>query len=101
MGLATAGAAHAATGTDASPATSIVSCATSTVWLRLWGSLGETCYRGNGLVLVNLPGVYREQIVGLHTVCLGTVSSLQCATGPGTLLHEPPIAVREITIRTP
>jgi hypothetical protein len=103
MGLAPAGAAFAASpvSTAVTPATSPVSCASSTAWLRLWGSLGESCYLGNGTVVVYLPGVNREQIIGRHTVCLRSLSSFVCATGPGTLLHVPPITVREITIATP
>jgi hypothetical protein len=101
MGLTTAGTAHASTGTGASPAIRPVACDTPGFWLKLWGSLGPTCYRDQGVIIVNLPGVYREKIVGFHDVCLRTVSSVQCARGPATLLHEPPIAVREITMTYP
>jgi hypothetical protein len=73
-GLAPAGVAHAAATTDASPATRVVSCLSSNVWLRLWGTLGETCHVGNGVILVSLPGIRREQILGLHTVCLESIS---------------------------
>ena len=100
-GLAPTGAAHAATTTEASPATGVVSCLSSNVWLRLWGTLGETCYTGNGIILVNLSGVRREQILGIHTVCLRTISSVRCARGPRTLTYIPPVAVRAITITTP
>jgi hypothetical protein len=106
-GLATGGAAHAATGTDVvSPTdavspTRVVPCGSTTVWLRLWGSLGETCYTGNGTIVVNLRGVNREQILGIHTVCLRTISLVRCARGPRTLTYLPPVAVSAITITTP
>jgi hypothetical protein len=41
--------------------------------LRLWATLRETCYTGDGTAVVDMPGVYREQIVGRHEVCLAAV----------------------------
>jgi hypothetical protein len=100
-GMASTGTANAAAGAKVTPATSVVSCAASNVWLRLWGTLGQSCYSGNGTIVVNLPGVIREQIIGVHTVCLRSGSAIGCVTGPGTLMHEPPVTVRAITIATP
>jgi hypothetical protein len=100
-GQACAGTANAAAGGHVTPATSVVSCSASNVWLRLWGTLGQSCYTGNGTILVNLPGVNREQIIGVHTVCLRTLSASFCATGPGTFVTRPPGTIRSITISTP
>jgi hypothetical protein len=87
----------------ASPDTSVVSCGSGSAWLKLQGSLNKSCYTDNGNIIVNLPGVYQEQIVGLHTVCLYGIGgqAIGCRTGPGTVRIIPPVAVREITIRTP
>jgi hypothetical protein len=100
IGVASAGTANAATGTRATPA-NLVSCVSSNVWLRMWFVLGEDCYAGNGINLVNLTDVTREQIIGVHTVCLLTISGTRCATGPKTLTYQPGVSVREIEIRTP
>jgi hypothetical protein len=90
-------------GQQFSPDTSVLSCGSHSVWLRLWGSLSETCYTGDGAIVVNLPGVYQEQIVGLHTVCLYAADELKiwCTTGPGEFRITPPVQVSGITIRTP
>jgi hypothetical protein len=79
-----------------------VSCSTSNVWLRLWDSAGENCYSGNGYEVVNLPGASKEQIVGVHTVCLyASPSSARCATGPTTISIFAPAHVEQIFISTP
>ena len=88
--------------TKATTNTSSSSCTSSKVWLRLWGSLGEKCYTGNGIEVANLSGVSKEQIIGHHRVCLYTsVSSASCTTGPGTFGRVPPIRVIQIRISTP
>jgi hypothetical protein len=79
-----------------------VLCSTSNAWLRLSDSTGENCYSGNGDEVVNLPGVSKEQIVGVHTVCLyASPSSAGCATGPATISIFPPAHVEQIFISTP
>jgi hypothetical protein len=86
------------------PDTGVISCLSPLVWLKLWANLGETCYSGNGLVFVNRSGVYQEQILGRHTVCLyGPGVFGRCSTGPNPhpIRIFPPINVTEITIRTP
>lgn len=93
-----AGAAGAAT---VHSATAAVRCTSPRVWLRLWGSLGETCYRGNGNLIVDLPGVGREKIIGRHIVCLAAGARFRCANGPATFRISPPARVTEISIRTP
>ena len=103
---ATTTAASAATASSprVTPDTGVISCLSPLVWLRLWANLGETCYSGNGNIFVNRSGVYQEQIVGLHTVCLyGQGIFGRCSTGPNPhpVRIFPPINVREITIRTP
>lgn len=87
----------AATTPDTSPA----KC--SSAWLRLWGSNGESCYSGNGPILVNLPGVSYEQIIGTHNTCVYSQADLRifCAAGPGSFGISPPITIREISIYTP
>jgi hypothetical protein len=79
--LADAAVTRQATTPDTSPA----KC--SSAWLRLRGSNGESCYSGNGSLVVNLPGVYYEQIL--------------CTTGPGNFGISPPATIRGINIRTP
>ena len=100
---ATTTAATAATASSprVTPDTGVISCLSPLVWLRLWANLGETCYSGNGNIFVNRSGVYQEQIVGLHTVCLYSPGVARCSTGPRIIRIFPPINVREITIRTP
>ena len=95
------GTAGAATPNAATPDTSVAPCASA--WLRLWGLLGERCYTGNGVILVNLTGVNREQIVGVHTVCLTTapVTTIRCAIGPRTVTIVPALRVTRIRITTP
>ena len=75
----------------------------SSAWLRLRGSNGENCYSGNGSLAVNLPGVYYEQIIGTHSVCVYAQADSQifCTTGPGSFGLSPPITIRSINIRTP
>jgi hypothetical protein len=94
---ANAAATRQGTTSDTSPA----KC--SSAWLRLWGSNGESCYSGTGFLAVNLPGVYYEQIIGTHSVCVYAQADRQilCATGPGSLGIRPPTTIREINIRTP
>jgi hypothetical protein len=84
-----------------SPDTSVASCGSNSARVKLWGSLGEACYTGNGTILVHRPGVYQEQIVGLHTVCLSVGSGTRCASGPAKFRITPPVQVDEISIRTP
>jgi hypothetical protein len=82
--------------------TRAVPCVLPTVWLRLWGSLGERCYTGNGATLVNLPRVSRGQVIGYHRVCLyARVLSVTCLTGPRTFIIVPPIWITQIRISTP
>lgn len=86
---------------SARPDTTVTSCAGS-YWLKLTGSLGPTCYTGNGNIIVNRPGVSQEQIVGKHTVCLYIGShQISCKTGPATVKIIPPVQVSGVTIRTP
>lgn len=56
--------------------------------------LGESCYSGNGSPVVNLPGVYYEQIIGTHSVCVYSQADRQilCAAGPGNLSRPLPSA---------
>lgn len=83
------------------PGTSKVSCSSSSIWLRLQGSLRQTCYTGNGALVVDLPGVYLEQIVGTHEVCLEFSSGgVMCAVGPG-IIRFGPARVVGINISTP
>jgi hypothetical protein len=86
---------------SAAPDTTVARCGTA--WLRLWGSLGERCYTGNGVIGVNLTGVNREQIVGTHTVCLTTarVPTVRCVIGPRTVVILPPLSVTRVLISTP
>lgn len=95
---ATGLAVNAASANVAAPGISKASC--SSAWLRLWGSNSESCYSGNGSLVVHLPGVGREQITGHHEVCLSGVASVVCTTGPGTFLMSRPLLVKEITIRS-
>jgi hypothetical protein len=99
-----AGASAASTGgrAESAVATVTVPCFSTTVWLRLWGSLGERCFTGNGVELVNLPGVTRGQIIGFHRVCLyGRVPSVTCLTGPRIFRLVPPMWVTQIRIGVP
>jgi hypothetical protein len=82
------------------PSMSRVVCSSTHAWLRLWG-VPETCYTGNGVLLVRLPWVHREQIIGHHTVCLGVagVPRWNCARGPANINIFPPRFVLEIIIR--
>jgi hypothetical protein len=91
----------AATRQATTPDTSPAKCGSA--WLRLRGSNGESCYSGNGSLVVNLPGVYYEQIIGTHSVCVYAQADRQifCAVGPGSFSISPPITIREINIRTP
>jgi len=95
--LADAAVTRQATTPDTSPA----KC--SSAWLRLRGSNGESCYSGNGSLVVNLPGVYYEQIIGTHSVCVYAQADRQilCTTGPGNFGISPPATIRGINIRTP
>lgn len=94
---ATGPAANAASANGVTPGISKAPC--SSAWLRLWGSKGESCYSGNGALVVDLPRVDREQIVGRHAVCLsGSAALVVCTTGPGTFGISPPLLVKEITI---
>jgi hypothetical protein len=87
---------------SARPDTTVTSCASGSHWLKLTGSLGPTCYTGNGNIIVNRPGVDQEQIVGTHTVCLYIGShQISCKTGPATIKITPPVQVSAVTIRTP
>jgi hypothetical protein len=100
-GAVTPAASAAITSGGLSPDTSVAACGSNSAWVKLWGSLGEACYTGNGTILVHRPGVYTEQIVGLHTVCLSVGSETRCTTGPAKFQIIPPVQVNEISIRTP
>lgn len=79
-----------------------VPCASPLAWLRLWGSFGERCFRGNGVAPVNVPAVRREQIVGRHRVCLYAIGRpVTCRTGPAIVTIQPRAWIREISIRPP
>jgi hypothetical protein len=97
----TASPANEAARRQAPPDTSPTKC--SSAWLRLWGSNGENCYTGNGSLVVNLPGVYYEQIIGIHSVCIYAQADGQifCAVGPGSFGISAPITISRINIRTP
>jgi hypothetical protein len=99
---AAATAASAATAPSAHPvssATSPISCSASSVWLKLWGSTGESCYTGSGAEAVFLPGVYQGQVAGTHVACLFSSGHDSCVAGPATFRISPPISVNEITLR--
>jgi hypothetical protein len=50
-------------------------------------------------MLVNLPGVRREQIVGRHWVCLvSNVRTVHCLRGPASVILNPPVQVVEIAL---
>ena len=95
-----ASSANAAATRRATPDTSTAKC--SSAWLRLWGSKGESCYSGDGSLAVDLPGIYRAQIVGEHQACLSAADEFKtlCMTGPGTFAISPPVQVLLITITT-
>ena len=77
-------------------------CISTLAWLKLWATVGERCYTGNGSVVVDLAGVRMGQIAGLHTVCLYTApSARRCISGSATFRFTPPAYVRSVTIRTP
>lgn len=104
--VGSAAAAHAATGhvaaiaaTPVAPATVPVSCTSVAVWVKLWSSLGLRCYTGSGFRVVDLPGVNREQIIGVHRVCLvSNVRGVRCLRGPAGAVFQPPVQVAEIII---
>jgi hypothetical protein len=80
--------------------TSGVPCSANSVWLKLWGSTGEHCYTGTGSVIVYLPGVDLLQVVGNHSGSLSNGSGrIISFSGPRTEGIDPPITVREITLR--
>jgi hypothetical protein len=85
------------------PDTSVVRCTASDLWLELQGSTGDACFTGNGSLAVNLPGVYHEQIIGTHTVCVSAQGGRQvlCAAGPGSFGISPPTTIRGINIYAP
>jgi len=97
--MAVLGFCPAASATSTHPVTSDTSKSScSSAWLRLWGLRGESCY-GNGSLVVDLPGVAQEQIVGQHLVCLYRSSAGPlCATGPGAFRISPPIQVQKIVM---
>lgn len=88
---------------NAVPETTLVSCTSSLVWLRLFAATGEHCYTGNGTLIVNLAGVRTGQTTGEHTTCLFiALSAYVCETGgPVTFAFNPPANVRSVTISTP
>ena len=60
------------------------------------------CYTGNGTEVVNLPGVSRARINGVHEMCLYTTpATFRCAIGPATVPIVPAVRVLDISIRTP
>ena len=78
------------------PTTGPVACTSASVWLKLQTSLGQRCYSGAGVEAVNDPGVTREQIIGLHEVCLRSnpfAPTIRCATGPATIVISPAVNV--------
>jgi len=101
-GLGTAEA-HAST-SAASPAIKPVSCSSSSAWVKLFGTTGEHCYTGNGIRIVNLPGVREMKISGRHDVCL-TLTPIRRTCYPTTrtrtVLFRPPVNVRLVSIATP
>jgi hypothetical protein len=103
LALSAGASAAGTTGQTASAVDTIsVPCTSPVVWLRLWSSVGERCYAGNGVTLVNLPDVNRGQVIGLHTVCLYTRTlSARCVTGPRAFTIVPPIWVVQIRIGAP
>jgi hypothetical protein len=80
--------------------TSAVQCSSSNVWLRLWGVNGaEYCYTGNGSAYTILIVVSREQINGVHVVCLSSTGiNRVCSRGPANINLIPPEEVSIITI---
>jgi hypothetical protein len=98
----TASAAKASTPGTPSPDVLSVPCSSGTVWLRLWGpGTTEHCYTGNGFVSTPLLTVTREQIAGVHTVCLsGPGINRACATGPADFYIVPAQEVAFISITT-
>ncbi len=101
ISLAGASAASAATPANTSAPIGVV-CSSPQAWLRLWSTLGERCFRGNGVALVSIPGVRLEQIVGRHRVCLYSVGPrLTCRTGPAVVTILPAAWVRKISIQPP
>jgi len=88
-----------------SPDTAVVSCLTTGWWLKLTNSLTlrSTCYKGNGVLAVNLTGINLEKIVGVHFICLAVSPPLAvtCATGPRTIRFTPPKHVTSIRVTTP
>jgi hypothetical protein len=103
-GIGSGTGAYAARSTDpvaSVPATRVVSCNSSAVWLALSSSLGMSCYTGNGSRPVNLPGVSRIRVAGVHRVCLVNGSGFRCIVGPGALIILPPTFVQAISISTP
>jgi hypothetical protein len=103
VAVAAAPAANAAAGSAATrtaPDTVVVSCASS-YWVKILYTLGASCYSGNGIIIVNLPGTYQAQVKGLHDVCLLGAGVSRCILGPATVRFTPPINVREIEIRNP
>jgi hypothetical protein len=95
-------AASVGSGRPADPDTSHISCGASDVWLQIFGSAGESCYTGNGSLVVNLAGVYQERIIGTHEVCLSiSGGAMRCVLGPGTIEFRPAARVAAISISTP
>jgi hypothetical protein len=94
--------ASAAASSDINP----VSCASAATWVRLYSAIGEHCYTGNGIKVVDLAGVREMQVSGLHEVCLSTLDPTReicylTASDTKTVLFSPPIYVRLLTISTP
>jgi hypothetical protein len=82
----------------ATPDTSTAGCGAASVWLKVWGATGEHCYTGAGTLAVNLPGVYKAQVLGSHQACLIATSREACGTGPAVLFINPAIGVRSISM---
>jgi hypothetical protein len=100
--LAAVGYVPTASAASAAPRTApdTVTSSCGSAWLKLWGSDGESCYRGNGSLTVKLSGVDRGQVIGAHLVCLSAAPARDnlCHAGPGTFTITPAARIVKITV---
>jgi hypothetical protein len=92
-------AATASSATSLSPDIVSVNCGAADVWLEFLGSTGLHCYTGTGELDVDLPGVVRFQVVGVHSGSIVSTNGEQLNfAGPRTFTFSPPVTLAFIAV---